>query len=185
MTLSEKESNPPYETVQKEMDLNNKAQISNENSFCNVLNGSQYDYIDDTIFSQSQSSQQLSQFSFTQVFGDTNPEPTYLSPKNSSLRSPKPPKTKQRSIFEFAQQVGPPLPENPDLYYSTIEKIYIFFNRQKSIPMILEAIHQSGGNVSEAINVLRRCKNTKKLSEIDFRFQTIRASSEQLEKYFS
>ena len=153
-----------------------------DDPFLNALNNSQYDRLTDTKFSQSQASQQTSQFTLTQVFADNPPEPTFISSpkKQTKFKSP----GKQRSIFDFAIDTNTQ-PKHPDPFYATVENIYIFFNRERPIPVILEAIHQSAGNISNAMQILRNKKSIKKFSEIDFRFQAIKATSDQIEEYFS
>ena len=124
-----------------------------DDPFLNAFTNSQFDRLTDAKFSQSQASQQSSQFTLTQVFADAPPEPTFISGPKKAQKTKS--NGKQKSIFDFAIEINPPHPKNPDPFYATVENIYVFFNRERPIPVILEAIHQSAGNIPNAMQLLR------------------------------
>lgn len=90
---------------------------------------------------------------------------------------------KQRKIFEFGSVTNLPK-EDPDEFYETIQKIYTYFNNKKSIPLILSVIHQSAGNICEA--VYRLASNAYDYNEdnIDFNYSSICSVPADLAKYF-
>lgn len=102
--------------------------------------------------------------------------------ENKNKQSPTSNK-KQRKIFEFGSVTNLPK-EDPDEYYETIQKIYTYFNNKKSIPLILSAIHQSAGNIYEAVYRLAADAYNYDEDSIDFSYSSIYATPSELAKYF-
>jgi hypothetical protein len=89
---------------------------------------------------------------------------------------------RQRKIFDFVKSVGDEVEES-DVFYETVMEIYRFFNRKKKIPVILTALHQSGGNVKAAVALLTG-KGYGDGLVIDFRYTAIDADPDDIERYF-
>jgi hypothetical protein len=132
---------------------------------------------------------------------DVPPEPT-PPPASAKVRSGKPSKERskkqstvlrkrpkpvhptkgQKNIFDFAV----PIEEgtvDADPFFQTVIEIYNFFNRKKKIPVILSAIHQSGGNVGAAVTLLTNGKDGEDV-KIDFQYKTVTSGPEDAERYF-
>lgn len=114
-----------------------------------------------------------------------NPSPTSTSTpkKQNKSKQVSPNSGKQRKIFEFGKVTNLPK-EDPDDFYDTIQQIYAYFNNKKSIPLILSVIHQSAGNIYEAIH--RLAYNVYEYNEesIDLSYSSICSVSDDLAKYF-
>lgn len=104
------------------------------------------------------------------------------SKKTKNKQSPTSNK-KQRKIFEFGCVTNLPK-EDPDECYETVQKIYGYFNNKKSIPLILSVIHQSAGNIYEAIYRLASDAYDYDEENINFNYSSICAVSSDLKKYF-
>lgn len=73
---------------------------------------------------------------------------------------------------------------NEDPYYKTLIMIYDYFNHKVSFLSILNAIHQSAGDVHLALQ--RLLKNPYHVDETcDFSFQKLYSNKEKIEQYFN
>lgn len=71
-----------------------------------------------------------------------------------------------------------------DPYYKTLIMIYEYFNHKVSLAAILNAIHQSAGDVRLALQ--RLVKNPYHIDETcDFSFQKLYSNKEKIEQYFN
>ena len=120
------------------------------------------------------SSTQESQYSqLTQAFPDSQPPVEKKVPKSPA---------RQMKIFQFARSMeNEEVDEDP--FYNTVNSIYIYFNKKRKIPVILQAIHESGGSVRNAIDLLRN-KNYMSDGKLNFTPNTITADSYVIEQYF-
>ena len=89
----------------------------------------------------------------------------------------------QKKIFEFGNLTNLPQ-EDEDDFYNTVQDIYLFFNKKTSIPKILKAIHQSAGNVYEAVHRISVGAYDYDENEPDYSFSSIKGSPEDLIQYF-
>lgn len=90
---------------------------------------------------------------------------------------------KQMKIFDFGQITNLPKADTNE-YYETVQNIFSFFNKRKSIPLILTVIHQSAGNLYEAIHRLAQEAYDFDENDYNFHFSSISAPQNDLEEYF-
>ncbi|OHT06858.1 hypothetical protein TRFO_25032 [Tritrichomonas foetus] len=111
----------------------------------------------------------------------SNPKPeiqtTNLKPDNNK-------KPRQRKIFEFGNVSDLP-PEDEDDFFSTVQSIYTFFNRKRPIPLIIAAIHQSAGDVYEAVHRIAAEAYDYTEGDADLSYASIAASPDLLCNYFA
>ena len=84
-------------------------------------------------------------------------------------------------LNDVAEMLEDPSNEGDD-FYSTVWRIYTFFNHEHSFLTILNMIHQSAGDVKLAIRRLARQKERNESSV--FSYKDVIASNAAIEKYF-
>jgi hypothetical protein len=91
---------------------------------------------------------------------------------------------KQKRIWDFMECTEPDKAD-ADVFYQVVEKIYVYFNRQKKIPVILAAIHECAGNVGNAIQVLaEKGKGRLEKQSNRFSYLTVAGDAGDCDRYF-
>lgn len=106
------------------------------------------------------------------MFGMDSQPPEKKSPKVA----------RQMKIFQFARSLDEEEVDD-DSFYNTVNRIYVYFNRKRKISVILQAIHESGGSVRNAVELLRN-KNYGNDGKLNFSIGRINADPCFVERYF-
>ena len=86
-------------------------------------------------------------------------------------------------LVEFSEEVQDQYDHEGDSFFKSVLQIFRFFDRKIDILTILAQIHQCAGNVHNAVKKLASNQD-RSINEIEFRFATIDATTEEIDRYF-
>ena len=110
------------------------------------------------------------------------PKPVKTAKKTSLLQPKKPKKEPKQKNLENYSTNGKEVGREIEIY-RMITRIQEFFDNKYSIPQILATIHNNAGNVTKAIDSLKKGKDIGSESDL-VRTDTVKGSQNLIQNYF-